>query len=82
MGISLKPETKSVHVGFNVTPTMERELIAFAEKHGGNKSEAARYIIALFFESSLQKKQANSQKIKGSVPKKIVRKQVLVSEEA
>ncbi len=82
MGISLKPETKSVHVGFNVTPTMERELVEFAEKHGVNKSEAARYIIALFFDPSLLKKQANSQKIQGKSPKKIVRKQVRMSEEA
>jgi hypothetical protein len=82
MAVSLKSENKSVHLGFNVTPTMERELITFAEKHGINKSEAARYIIALFLDDSLLKKQANSQKIQGSVSKKIVRKQVRVSEEA
>lgn len=81
MGINLKPETKSVHLGFNVTPTMERELIAFADKHAINKSEAARYIIALFLDDSLLKKQGNSQKIQGTVSKKIVRKQVRVSEE-
>lgn len=79
MAVSLKPENKSVHLGFNITPTLERELIAFAEGNDLNKSEAARYIIALFFESRLLKKQANSQKIQGSVSKKIVRKQEIAS---
>lgn len=82
MGISLKPEKKTTHVGFNATPEMNAQLVAFAQAHGANKSEALRYIVSLFLDDSLLKKQANSQKIQGKSSKKIVRKQVHMSEEA
>lgn len=82
MAIKVKAEKKEKHIGVLVTPTMLGQLRDFAGEQGCNTSEAIRYIVSLFFDESLLKKQDNSQKLKGLVHRNLARKQVPSPEEA
>jgi DNA polymerase III delta subunit len=56
---SIKPEKKNKFLNVGLTPSMDDKIQAFADKHEVNRSEAARYILELFFQSDSENIEAH-----------------------
>ncbi len=51
---SIKPEKKDHFLNVGLTPSMNEKIQAFADKHGVNRSQAARYILQGFFDGDFE----------------------------
>ena len=51
---SIKPEKKDQFLNVGLTPSMNAKIQAFADKHGVNRSVAARAILQSFFDGDFE----------------------------
>jgi hypothetical protein len=55
---SIKPEKKDKFLNVGLTPSMNEKIQAFADMHGVNRSEAARFILERVFEKDFENLEA------------------------
>lgn len=54
----IKPEKKDKFLNVGLTPSMNEKIQAFADMHGVNRSEAARFILERVFEKDFENLEA------------------------
>lgn len=59
---TIKPEKKNRFLNVGLTPSMNDKIQKFADKHGVNRSEAARYILEGFFAGDFEISEATPTK--------------------